>query len=773
MSDVAKINIDLDSSSSNSIKRYTDGGTSNSFDGKYQLTEIDMDEMEKLKSDLEDMSILELVGDNISNVFSDIGDAFSDTLATVGNQIDSALSNMESSVSSFMESTISVVGEGIELLGNVINKTWATRATIVTSLVEGVLKLGESIVDLGAILGAGIVTAGDVLCRGVEFLGGLLMGKDTATLSSDFSEKVSDDLDIIWDSCKAFVSVKGIDTLFNEMYENTGYGKWLKNNSLFFDQVRTVSSGVGYVAGIVALTVATAGAGGAVVGASGGAAGAASGAAAGAVSTASSAGVSAAQLSVTAGLAGFGQGTESAWADGADTGEGLAYGALNGVWEGLQFYAGAKIGGTNIVGKGVTSQGTTNISAKALNSAGRIILDGLDGGVEGFVQPLLATTYKDGSYEDLFNEYGGWENVLTQATVGSVSSALGEAFDVGKNFANNKDTGKVDVNKIDANSEIRKNIQESSPTTANNVARNTEILELKNDVEIAKYFADPKGYMYARIKEIAQMTSDLDLKNQIENDLNILSSYCPNRMESSDIFQKIRGYLTENDRNIIDELEKIRNSKMDLTESQKALIEIYTRSDGPIINAYARKATCNFDGIIIDGTNVDNINTWLKGNRQILGLSQVLSKYNDVQAYIDAIDEMFKNAEPLKDNLKVYRGVNRDGIYIDGNSICIPERGTTFNDQGYVSTSLNRSHMAYKHDVILEIEVPKGTKALYLEPYSGVTGYGQQELLLDRDSMFRIKEICYTPIGDEMKMVYKVELATESKNSLESLNLDK
>ena len=229
MSDVAKINIELDSSSSNNIKRYTDGGTSNSFDGKYQLTEIDMDEMEKLKSDLEDMSILELVGDNISNVFSDIGDAFSDTLATVGNQIDSALSNMESSVSSFMESTISVVGEGIELLGNVINKTWATRATIVTSLVEGVLKLGESIVDLGAILGAGIVTAGDVLCRGVEFLGGLLMGKDTATLSSDFSEKVSDDLDIIWDSCKAFVSVKGIDTLFNEMYENTGYGKWLKD----------------------------------------------------------------------------------------------------------------------------------------------------------------------------------------------------------------------------------------------------------------------------------------------------------------------------------------------------------------------------------------------------------------------------------------------------------------------------------------------------------------------------------------------------------------
>ena len=73
----------------------------------------------------------------------------------------------------------------------------------------------------------------------------------------------------------------------------------------------------------------------------------------------------------------------------------------------------------------------------------------------------------------------------------------------------------------------------------------------------------------------------------------------------------------------------------------------------------------------------------------------------------------------------------------------------------------------------IEIDVPKGTKALYLEPYSGVTGYGQQELLLDRDSMFRIKEICYTPIGDEMKMVYKVELVTESKNSLESLNLDK
>ncbi|HIT23656.1 MAG TPA: hypothetical protein IAD45_04485, partial [Candidatus Faecimonas intestinavium] len=55
--------------------------------------------------------------------------------------------------------------------------------------------------------------------------------------------------------------------------------------------------------------------------------------------------VSAAQLATTAGVAGFGRGTESAWKDGESLGEGLMFGGLNGVWEGFQFYIGGKIAG--------------------------------------------------------------------------------------------------------------------------------------------------------------------------------------------------------------------------------------------------------------------------------------------------------------------------------------------------------------------------------------------------------------------------------------------
>ena len=215
----------------------------------------------------------------------------------------------------------------------------------------------------------------------------------------------------MWDQTKDFVSIEGVKTAFDDMYENTAYGKWLKENSYAFDTVRGIGNGVGYTAGIVGLSILTFGGAGSILG--------------GEVA------ISSTQLAATAGGIGLSKGTESSWADGAGILEGLAYGGASGVWEGIQYFLGAKIGGLNLFGEGgkfLTNLGAEEIKTKIINSLGRVVLDGADGGIEGFIQPMLGSIYKDGNYSELFNEYGGWQNVLTQATVGSIMSSIGEGL---------------------------------------------------------------------------------------------------------------------------------------------------------------------------------------------------------------------------------------------------------------------------------------------------------------------------------------------------------
>ena len=103
-------------------------------------------------------------------------------------------------------------------------------------------------------------------------------------------------------------------------------------------------------------------------------------------------------MATTATAAGIGKGTETAWNDGAGLLEGLGVGTLTGLWEGVQFYIGGKIGNMNIFGPGgkgfLSSIGSGGVGTKLLNSLSRVVLDGVDGGVEGF------ETIREGIYRD-------------------------------------------------------------------------------------------------------------------------------------------------------------------------------------------------------------------------------------------------------------------------------------------------------------------------------------------------------------------------------------
>ncbi len=291
-----------------------------------------------------------------------------------------------------------------EKVGEVLGRTGATIGTAACGLVEGIESFGEAILDFGAILGTGVASIGTGIYDGCNAIACKITGNkyESATVK-------------MWEGTKAFVATDFTTRMFDSFYNNTAVGQTLKNNAYGFDVTRNISKGVGYTAGVVALSIATAGAGGAVIG--GG-------------TTLSTAGMSAVQTSAAitthmAGIgaaAGMGRGSAEAWQNGASTLSGLAYGGATGAWEGLQFYAGGKIAGMN------------PFAGRGANAMARVGLDTLDSAAEGVAQPALQSLYNGKSFQENFEEAGGVGNIAMQGAIGGIMSTGGEGFDALRNL---------------------------------------------------------------------------------------------------------------------------------------------------------------------------------------------------------------------------------------------------------------------------------------------------------------------------------------------------
>ena len=273
--------------------------------------------------------------------------------------------------------------------GNFAKGVGASALTFGLGVVEGVADFGETLVDTAAL---GLTGAASIFTGIYDFFTG-----------SNTTKKM-------WENTKAYVSEKKVENAFNRFYDNNSFGQFLKQNAYGFDTVRGIGKGLGYTAGVIGLTAVT------------------GGLAAGGIGSAGS--ITAGNLAATAGVLGFGNGTEEAWADGATLGKGLLYGAAAGAWEGAQWFAGAKI---NQFG-GVGDQVAKGIFKGASSGVGtRIFMDTVDSGLEGFVQPALTMIYKDygganfvENYKTAFSAAGGWGNVATQAAIGAIGSTIGE-----------------------------------------------------------------------------------------------------------------------------------------------------------------------------------------------------------------------------------------------------------------------------------------------------------------------------------------------------------
>ena len=365
---------------------------------------------------------------SIGAAFEKAGEAIVNTAATVGNYVTSAASK----IAGFFSDVGDFLWTGVKKVG-------ASVANTAIGLVQGLDEFVEAIGDTCAIIGAAAAS----IFTGAYDLGQWIGGKISGNENWNSATKA------MWNSTMDYVAVTHAKNAYKDFYENNPIGQWLDANAFgWFKSTGAayqVASGLGYVTGVILLTIATFGIGGAAVGGA-----AATGAATTAAATIS---VTAGQTALIAGTAGFGRGAETAWSQGATLGEGLTYATLNAGWEGLQFYVGSKIGAPGGYGDQVANRilgQSVSTGTRALVTSGtRVTLDALDGGVEGFVQPLLQVTYADGYYDEsgnfinftenddlftrasaLFDDMGGWSNVAIQTAIGGGGSLIGEAGDL-------------------------------------------------------------------------------------------------------------------------------------------------------------------------------------------------------------------------------------------------------------------------------------------------------------------------------------------------------
>lgn len=386
--------------------------------------------------------------DYISEKASDLGDALVNTGAACAN-LPGAIWNGTTDTWWNEE-----VPEYIKTTADKIKSVAADVVVVGESVVHGVGNLGENLFDAGVLLDMcsaevnsfvvmGNLTVATGIYDAYQAVSSSFTGKEwsSATKAMWITKiKVSG---MAWNSSTGFTANKYVDSWSDSFYQDTIVGQFADKNA--FKQVaegiqsiyqatglkllenvtqqgittgvKDVTAGLSYELGMVALTLLTGGG-------------------------------SAALGGIAAG-AGFGNGAQNAYAQGASVEDGLLYAVASGAWDGVTHYAGAKLANVNLAG-------TETFARRSLNSMIRVEADTLTGAVEGYIRPLLATIYSDQTFAELYEQSGGAKGHILNIIVSAGTSAIGEGFDLKKAVVANdiETTVKLDMNtttKLDVN----------------------------------------------------------------------------------------------------------------------------------------------------------------------------------------------------------------------------------------------------------------------------------------------------------------------------------
>jgi len=273
--------------------------------------------------------------------------------------------------------------------------------------------------------------------------------------------------------------------------------------------------------------------------------------------------------------------------------------------------------------------------------------------------------------------------------------------------------------------------------------------DLKN---ASKMFQDAKQYLISMIPDLCiRQKGNMDFYEDCMSFFDTDFTRRVNEMSYDSVYQKFSKYLTKKEKSLLKDM--VLNEPY-MGELEQQAISFYTKIIGPVLTSYLRGVDTNFS----DGKNIQTYHGgdihWVRESfqkcfqrwvdtsnaktKEFFQNNSLAFDYQDPDFMVEMMDSVIERSEPLKQNIVVYRTV--DGIYKDGDKITTYDIGTRFTDKAYQSTSLTKGLFANinPNRIVLKIEVPEGTKGAYLEKFTGITHYGQQEFLLDRNATMEI-----------------------------------
>ncbi len=425
--------------------------------------------------------------DNVINAIDKVGCVVSDTIDLVKDgaskawnwtkeKASDAWDWAKEGVSSVWNWAKDGISDAWDWTKSAVKKTIASVANVFIGVLKGLNSLVEAFTDIIAIVGTGVASIATGIYDGITYGISSITG-DTDDWSSTTKG--------MWKGVMGYVAENQTENKFKNFYQNNKVGQWLDDNAIDLCKsdglITNIASGLGYVSGIIALTVATGGLGGlGILSSAAVSAGYATAAGAGKYTAESwekardsswegiermkdKGEISQEQYDSFVAIRGFSDEQWEAIKADFDSGniteemynqmkqirempddwrtlengiKGIIYGAANGVWEGIQYYVGAKLAGTVING-----------ASSMTNSAVRVSADTAFNALDTPYRTLVDALVHDKSLEQSWMEQGAWKSVLTSVGVGLIGSIGGETINLKTKKVNSNEN--IDVNIID------------------------------------------------------------------------------------------------------------------------------------------------------------------------------------------------------------------------------------------------------------------------------------------------------------------------------------
>ena len=278
--------------------------------------------------------------------------------------------------------------------------------------------------------------------------------------------------------------------------------------------------------------------------------------------------------------------------------------------------------------------------------------------------------------------------------------------------------------------------------------------------EAAIYFEDANQYLYKILSDCAE--SNEQAQNYKENIENFILGEEFNKkkgivscIDTNDLYNFLttNNYLTTEQQKIASQLIE-KSSQTNVTQDQQNQLILFTAHLGLNLAIYNRES-----GIFKESHENLMIDTALDYQR--LNPERGIREYT-AEEYNETLDSLIKGYT-VKEDIIVVRAVDMGP---NNNFLALQKPGDIFTDPAHLSTSvLNNINYFNEKNTILEILVPKGTNAFYIEKYGHTTG--QQELILGRNTCLKmVKYPSQKIINGELKTVIQLEVVPSTQENL-------